>query len=129
MGLVNEKYIPDCIKDRFLNDSDHPLYYVEGYKETNAKEEPVARIASSSDASLQVKPDKHAVARVPHTPSRTDGSDERESLGQAEQLAEIRAQEEQRIRDQNARPTSDALDDAIAEVSKAKDLVSTSCCT
>ena len=138
MVIVNENYIPDCMVYKDLVSPDQRQYHVRGHKEAKealklghghkesySPEEPIT--VASSDRSLVLKSDPRFPARGPQTPSRTDGS-EQESLRQHLREAEARAQEDQRRIDQQAsnKRTSDALDDAIAEVITIKDLVSPS---
>lgn len=81
---------------------------------------------SSSEASLQLKPDKSAHAQQPQTPSRTDGS-EQESLRQHLRETEARATEQQRQVAKQAElkgHVRDALDEAIEEAKTVRDLVS-----
>ena len=133
--IVNENYIPECMAYRDLVNPDQPQYHVKGQKEalkidngpkeSRNTDEPAT--VSSSNRSLVLKPDQRFPARGPQTPFRTDGS-EQESLRQHLLEAEARAQENQRQIDQQAlnKRTSDALDDAIAEVITVKNLVSPS---
>ena len=123
--LVNQTYLSDCINHRDLVNPRQPQYQVEGYNTVKVAEESVN--VDSSERSLSLKPDKSAFAQEPQTPSRRDGS-EQESLRQALKDAEARALEEQRQMSRNAqmKTTRDALDDAIAEVTALKDLVSPS---
>ena len=135
MVIVNENYIPDCMIYKDLVNPDQRQYHVRGHKEalktgnghkeSHSTEDPTT--VASSDRSLVLKSDPRFPARGPQTPSRTDGS-EQESLRQHLREAEARAQKDQRRIDQQAsnKRTSDALDDAIAEVITIKDLVSPS---
>ena len=80
---------------------------------------------SSSDKSLQIKPDKYGYARQPQTPSRTDGS-EQASLRQHLEEAKARAakQEHQRVKQTELKGnTRDALDEAIEQEQAVGDLV------
>ena len=133
--IVNEKYIPECMAYKDLVNPDQPQYHVKGHKEalkfdnghkeSHNTDEPTT--VSSSDRSLVLKSDQRFPARGPQTPSRTDGS-EQESLRQHLREAEARAQENQRKINQQTlnKRTNDALDDAIAELTTVKNLVSLS---
>ena len=100
-------------------------YQVEGYETVEVAEEPVN--VDSSERSLSLKPDRSTFAQGPETPSKTEGS-EQESLLQLLKDDEARALEEQRQIPKNAemKASRDALDDAIAEITALKDLVSRS---
>ena len=121
---MNQTYLFDCIDHRFLENPRQSRYQVEGYETVKAAEEPVN--VDSSEKSLSLKPDKSAFAQEPQTPSRTDGSEQESLLRQALEDDQARALEEQRQISENAqtKATRDALDDAIAEVTALKDLVS-----
>lgn len=120
---MNQTYLSDCIDFRFVANPHQPQYQVEGYKTVEVAEEPVN--VDSSERSLSLKPDKSAFAQEPQTSSRTEES-EQEFLHQALKNDEARALEEQRqiSRNTQTKGTRDALDDAIAEVTTLKDLVS-----
>ncbi|KAL8794500.1 MAG: hypothetical protein Q9195_002973 [Heterodermia aff. obscurata] len=120
--LVNQTYIFECIDCRFVANPRQPQYQVEGYKTVEIAEEPVN--VDSSERSLSLKPDKSAFALEAETPSRTEGSEQQESLRQALKDDEARALEEQCQISRNAemKETRNALDDAIAEVTTLKDL-------
>lgn len=101
-----------------------PQYYVDGYPPVTAAAGLTS--VSSSDKSLQLKPDKDVRAQQPQMPSRTDGS-EQESLRQHLREAEARALERQHQIANQAEtrgPTRDALDEAIEQARAVKDLVS-----
>jgi hypothetical protein len=103
---------------------EQPQYRIEGHQlaSTNINLAPI----SSSEASLQLKPDRSAHAQQPQTPSRTEGS-EQESLRQHLREAEARATEQQRQAAKQAElkgHVRDALDDAIEEAKTVRDLVS-----
>ena len=105
---------------------DQPQYRVAGHQPALATIDSAP--ISSTDASLQLKPDKSEHARQPQTPSRTDGS-EQESLRQHLKEAEARATEQERQIAKRAELkgiTRDALDEAIEEARTVKDLVSRS---
>lgn len=133
--IVNEEYIPECMAYKDLVNPYQPQYHVIGHKETlkiddghqesHKTHEPAT--VSSSGRSLELKSDHRFPARGPQTPSRTDGS-EQESLRQHLREVEARAQENQRQIDQQAlkKRINDDLDDAIAEVTTVKGLVSLS---
>ena len=122
---MNQTWLPDCIKFRFLTDPRQAEYQVEGYETVEVAEEPAN--VDSSERSLSLKPDRSTFAQEPETPSKTEGS-EQESLLQLLKDDEARALEEQRQISRNAetKASRDALDDAIAEITALKDLVSPS---
>lgn len=103
---------------------EQPQYRVEGHQLASKTVNLVPM--SSSEASLQLKPDKSAHAQQPQTPSRTDGS-EQESLRQHLREAEARAIEQQRQTKKQAElkgHVRDALDEAIEEAKTVRELVS-----
>ena len=107
-----------------LVNPDQPQYRVEGHVPNQTVAEPAP--VSSSDVSLQLKPEKNESARQPQTPSRTDGS-EQESLRLFLREAEARALENERqIAERNKAQSKprDALDAVIDEFRTVKDLVS-----
>ena len=121
---MDEGYPADCIAFNSLVNPDQPQYRVEGHLVAREKTEPAP--ASSSDLSLQLKPDKSGYSRQPQTPSRTDGS-EQESLRVFLREAEARALEKERQiaeRTKGKGKARDALDTAIEELRAIKDLVS-----
>ncbi len=103
---------------------EQPQYRIEGHPLASTTVDLVPM--SSSEASLQLKPDRSAHAQQPQTPSRTDGS-ERESLRQHLREAEARATEQQHQAAKQAElkgHVRDALDQAIVEAKTVRDLVS-----
>ena len=121
---MDEVYPADCMAFNSLVNPDQPQYRVEGHLLARETTEPAA--TSSSDVSLQLKPDRSEYARQPQTPSRTDGS-EQESLRQSLREAEARALERERQiaeRNKGKVKTRNALDAAIEELKTVKDLVS-----
>jgi len=103
---------------------EQPQYRVEGHQ-VAPKTVNLAPI-SSSEASLQLKPDRSVHAQQPQTPSRTDGS-EQASLRQHLREAETRATEQQRQAAKQAElkgHVRDALDEAIEEAKTVRNLVS-----
>ena len=119
---MNQTYLSECIEHRLVANPRQPQYQVEGYGTAEVAEEPVN--VDSSEKSLSLKPDRSTFAQEPETPSKTES--EQESLLQRLKDDEARALEEQRQVSKNAqtKATRDALDDAIAEITALKDLVS-----
>lgn len=120
---MKENYPADCMSYHDVVPPEQPQYRIEGHQPapTNIKLAPM----SSSDASLQLKPDRSTHAQQPQTQSRTDGS-EHESLRQHLREAEARATEQQRQAAKQAElkgHVRDALDEAIEEAKTVRDLV------
>ena len=69
--VVNEDYPADCIRFRFVVNPRQSHYQVQGYEEP--KRPPNVQ-PSSSDLSLQLRPEKEEIGRLLQTPSRSDGS-------------------------------------------------------
>ena len=70
--IVNEDYPADCIRFRAVVNPRQPHYQVRGYEEK--KESRPSPPRTSSEISLQLKPDKNEIAQIPQTSSQSNGS-------------------------------------------------------
>lgn len=124
MILVNEVYPSDCLIYKSLMKPDQRYYQVEGQDVAPVAEHSPTPIVSSSETSLQLKPDKSRELQSQNTALRTESSEQNEPKP-ADDI--INNTINQRLTHRLARATSlqyNALDQAIEDAKAVQDLVS-----
>ena len=123
--VVNEHYPAECIQFQMLVNPNQRLYQVQGYDERSAPE-PIESTVCSSTNSLPLKPEKRTINQPSHTPARTEAS-EQSSNKQISATKIIERLPTKSTLEPSAKSLDrppDALDKAIEEMLKVKDLVS-----
>ena len=72
--LVNEVYPSDCLIFKALVNPEQPLYRVSGHEDALIVQQSLTAARASSEASLQLKPEKGGTRPPTQTPSRTEDS-------------------------------------------------------